>query len=476
MVTQAPKKSAVFAALAFTLSCIGLMIFVWTQFGGTIPFGAQGYRIHALFKETGLLVPNADVRIAGVNVGKVSSVQARGVNSYVTMDIDHQYAPVPVETRAILRQKTLLGEAYVELSAGNGAGPKFSDGGTIPSTHVEDTQQLDQVLSSFDKPTQRDLQELLNGSYTSLAGRGQDLNDAIGNLDPTFTELAALVGVLNEQQANVRGVIRNSATVLGTLGSRSADLQSLVNAGEQVLSTTAARNSELTATVNAMPPFLASLQTTLGTLQGTLRIAKPTLDALRPVTPLLRPALSELVALSGPAITLLHEAPSLLDAADAALPSITRFTTAFKPALDAILPAARELAPLISFIGVYNRELVAAMANLAGDLEAQSSANTPSGSAKYLRAVLGISPDSIYGQTIREPTNRNNTYFAPGELANIGRGGLLSANCNNTRNPAQVPLLLLMNVPCRVQPPFTWGHGIHSSYFPHLTRAPLPKK
>ncbi len=477
MVTQAPKRSAVFAALAFTLSCIGLMIFVWTQFGGTIPFGPQGYRIHALFKETGLLVPNADVRIAGVNVGKVTSVQARGVNSYVTMDIQHQYAPIPGDTRAILRQKTLLGEAYVELSTGNGAGPKFGDGGTIPSTHVEDAQQLDQVLGSFDKPTQRNLQALLNGTYMSLAGRGQDLNEAIGNLDPTFTEMAALAGVLNQQQASVRGVIRNSATVLDTLGSRSAALQTLIGAGEQVFSTTASRNAELTATVNSMPPFLTALRTTLGTLQTTLGIAKPSLDALRPVAPLLTPALNDLITLSGPAVKLLHEAPSLLHAADLALPSITRFSRAFKPAVDALLPAAREIAPVISFIGLYNRELVAAMANLAADLQASAPANTTSGMAHYIRAIIGLGPDSVYGQTVREPTNRANTYFAPGELANVGRGGLLSANCNNTHNPSQVPLkLLLANVPCRVQPAFNWGHGIAKSYYPHVTRAPTPKK
>src|SRR5579884_2632260 len=239
MVTQAPKRSAVFAALAFTLSCIGLIVFVWTQFGGSIPFAPQGYRIGALFKETGLLVPNADVRISGVNVGKVASVQARGIYSFVTMDIDHQYAPLPVDTDAILRQKTLLGEAYVELSTGTGSARKFADGATIPSSHVQDTQPLDRVLGSFDKPTQRNLQALLNGTYMSLAGRGQDLNDAIGNLDPTFTEMAALAGVLNQQQASVRGVIRNSATVLDTLGSRSAALQTLIGAGEQVFSTTA---------------------------------------------------------------------------------------------------------------------------------------------------------------------------------------------------------------------------------------------
>jgi hypothetical protein len=90
----------VLAAIAFTLSCLGLMIFVWTQFGGTVPFAAQGYRVNALFTETGLLVPNADVRIAGVNVGKVTNVQARGVNSYVTMDLQSQYAPIPGENAA----------------------------------------------------------------------------------------------------------------------------------------------------------------------------------------------------------------------------------------------------------------------------------------------------------------------------------------------------------------------------------------
>src|SRR5947209_7105591 len=343
MVTQAPRRSAVFAALAFTLSCIGLMIFVWTQFGGTVPFSPQGYRVHALFKETGLLVPGADVRISGVNVGKVTAVQARGVNSYVTMDIKQAYSPIPVDSRAILRQKTLLGEAYVELSPGTGSGPKFHDGGTIPAAQVESTQALDQVLGSFDRPTQRDLQALLDGTATALAGRGQDLNNTIGNLDPAVTELSAVVGALNQQQGDIRSVINNGATVLNALGSRSSDLQSLVTAGDQVLSATASESGALTATINALPPFETQLRTTLTTLNTTLGIARPSLDALRPLAPLLTPALNEVIQLSGPAVRLLHEAPSLLNAANAALPSITRFSLAFKPAVDALLPATREV-------------------------------------------------------------------------------------------------------------------------------------
>jgi hypothetical protein len=85
-----------------------------------------------------------------------------------------------------------------------------------------------------------------------------------------------------------------------------------------------------------------------------------------------------------------------------------------------------------------------------------------------------IANESIYGQSVREPSNRNNTYFAPGELSNISNGGLESASCANTSNPAQVPGG--KNVPCRVQPPFHWGHGILSAYYPHVTKAALPKK
>jgi ABC-type transporter Mla subunit MlaD len=266
--------------------------------------------------------------------------------------------------------------------------------------------------------------------------------------------------------------------VLTTLGDRSADLQSLVTAGDQVLSATAQRNTALTATVNALPPFLGQLRSTLGTLNTSLGLAKPSLAALKPVAPLLTPALSELIQLSGPAIKLLKEAPGLLDDATVALPAITRFVNAFHPAVDAILPAAQQLAPVISFMGLYSKELVTAMANLAADLQAQAPANTtaalgpiPAGQAKYLRSIIGLNDETVYGQSIREPTNRHNAYFSPGELANIAKGGLLSSDCNNVHNRSQFPLLTA-NVPCRVQPPFNWGSHAPttpSGYYPRVT-------
>jgi ABC-type transporter Mla subunit MlaD len=337
----------------------------------------------------------------------------------------------------------------------------------IPRSHVESTQQLDQVLSAFGRPTQRDLEAFLSGSAAALAGRGQDLNDALGNLDPTLTQLQAIFGVLDGERGDFQRLVRNSATVVSTLGARSGDLQSLVTAGDQVFSATTARDAALSATIDAMPPFLSRLRATLGTVNVTLADAKPTLDAFRPAAPLLAPALSETIALSGPTIALLHEAPSLLDASAKALPAATRFTRAFRPAMDALLPAVREVVPVISFIGLYHRELVTAMANLAADLEATAPASTNTGTAHYLRSMSGLGNESIFGQSVREPTSRANAYFAPGELAYVGRGGLLSASCANTQNASQSPFGFA-NVPCRVQPGFRWS-GI-TRYFPHVTR------
>jgi len=471
MVTQAPKRAAVLTAVGFALSCVGLVIFVWTQFGGTIPFAPQGYRVHATFNETGLLVPGADVRIAGVNVGRVAAVANRGVNSLVTIDLSQQYAPIPRDTRAILRQKTLLGEAYVALSTGNGSGPKIPDGGTIPRSQVGTTQQLDQVLGAFGKPTQQDLQAFLSGSATSLAGRGEDVNNAFGNLDPALADLNAIVGVLDGEQGSVRQLLRSGAAVFTTLGQRSADVRSLITAGDQVFSATAARNVALTATVNALPAFERQLRTTLDHARATLGIAKPSLDALLGAAPLLTPTLRGLITLSGPALKLLHAAPRLLDDSIVALPAIARFERAFHPALDALLPAVKQVSPIINFIGLYRTELVTAMANLAASLEATAPASTPGGSASYLRSLAVIGNESVFGHSVREPTNRSNTYFSPGELTNLSRGGLLAASCASAGNRSQSGFGF-KNVPCRVQPGFRWA-GL-TRYFPHVTAGSTP--
>jgi phospholipid/cholesterol/gamma-HCH transport system substrate-binding protein len=475
MVTQAPRRSALLLAVAFTLSCIGLIVFVWTQFGGTIPFAPQGYQVRALFRETGLLVPGADVRISGVDVGRVTAVNRRGSDSLVTMDIQRRYAPVPANTRAILRQKTLLGEAFIALSPGMGSAPKLRDGALLPRSQVAPTQQLDQILGAFGQPTQQDLTRFLSGNTAALAGRAEQFNSTLGNLDPAVASLRAVLAALDGDRGDLAGLLRNGATVLNTLGQRSAALQTLIRAGEEVFSATARRDRSLRATIDLLPEFLSRLRSTLNATGQTLALASPSVASLERSAPLLRPALRDVVALTGPALVLLHQAPRLIRDALVALPAIARFNRAFKPALNALLPAVRQITPVIELIGLYRRELTAAMGNLAASLEARAPAQTNGypdhpGLASYLRSISIVGNETPFGQSIREPTNRDNTYYAPGELAGLAHG-LQSASCANQGNVSQ-SRSGFQNVPCRVQPGFDWNRLVR--YFPHLTAGSGP--
>src|ERR1035437_4672948 len=117
---QRPSNGAMLSMAAFTASCIGLLLFLWISFGGSLPLAPQGYRFSVEFDQAVELATQAQVEISGVPIGQVVSVALdhRTGLSRAVIQIDRQFAPRPADTRAILRQKTLLGETYVELPDG----------------------------------------------------------------------------------------------------------------------------------------------------------------------------------------------------------------------------------------------------------------------------------------------------------------------------------------------------------------------
>src|SRR4051812_48810933 len=129
----------------FTAGCFGLLLFLWQSFGGSVPLHAQKYELRVSFPDATSLAEAADVRIAGVDVGKVGSKTLDRVTNRtrVNLLIDAQFAPLPKNTRAILREKTLLGETFVELTPGDPASGMFADHDVLPPGEVEGTTQLD---------------------------------------------------------------------------------------------------------------------------------------------------------------------------------------------------------------------------------------------------------------------------------------------------------------------------------------------
>src|SRR3954449_4489698 len=115
MQTSTPSFSRILVMVVFALSCFGLLLFLWLSFGGPIPLKPKGYRVEVGFPEATQLGLEADVRMAGVTIGKVrkKELDPRGNRTLATLEIDRKFAPIPKDAHAILRQKTLLGETYV---------------------------------------------------------------------------------------------------------------------------------------------------------------------------------------------------------------------------------------------------------------------------------------------------------------------------------------------------------------------------
>ena len=89
MQKQAPTIGRILAMVIFALSCFGILMFLWLSFGGPIPLQAKGYRFKADFSEAATLPVEADVRLAGVNVGKVKQkeLDKGGAATKVTIEL-----------------------------------------------------------------------------------------------------------------------------------------------------------------------------------------------------------------------------------------------------------------------------------------------------------------------------------------------------------------------------------------------------
>src|SRR3954463_9680609 len=202
MVKDAPGLGKIAAMVLFALSCFGLLLFLWLAFRGPVPLKPKGYRFHTSFAEAGQLSLEADVRISGVPVGKVKKITPDKVTgrSDVEIQLQSRYAPLPSDARAILRQKTLLGETYVELTPGHASAKTIPEGGALATSQVSDTVELDEILRSFDPKTRAAFQDWIQTQAQAIGHNGQDLNDALGNLAPFAEDTADIVNILNRQE------------------------------------------------------------------------------------------------------------------------------------------------------------------------------------------------------------------------------------------------------------------------------------
>src|SRR5918996_3689021 len=142
MQKQAPSIGRILVAVGFTLSCFALLLFLWLAFGGPIPLKPKSYQFTADFPEATTLALESDVRISGVTVGHIKHLELPPDENATraTLEIEPEFAPISSDARAILRQKTLLGETYIELTSGTNPDPAAAPVSLGAAANVSDAE------------------------------------------------------------------------------------------------------------------------------------------------------------------------------------------------------------------------------------------------------------------------------------------------------------------------------------------------
>ncbi len=479
----------------FALSCVGLLLFLWLSFGGTIPFAARGYEFRVSFPNAQELATQADVRIAGVSVGRVvgKELDPQGNRTIATIEMDNQFAPVHQDARAILREKTILGETYVELAPGTPHSPSVPDGGLLGRGQVQPAVQLDQIFNAFDPTTRRAFQVWQQELARALAGNDQNLNSVLGNLPHFAADATDVLQVMDIQHLAVVNLVANGGTVFAALSQNQAALRSLITSAEATFATTAANNEALAATFHVFPTFLMETRNTMARLQTFALNTDPLIRALVPVARQLGPTLHSVQVLSPDLRTLFVKLGPLVTASKTGLPAIRDVLLGATPLLGAIGPFLEQLNPILSWLSLHQQLTSDFISNGAAGIAAKSTAVGGSGvtcagapCGHYLRQFAPVGPETlaVYA-TARDANNRGNTYPPSLWLADpltFSAGGkypgsfaLPSWDCKNTGAPGDGSQPATSSTQaCRVAPLLPGAAGLYQ--IPHILQATYSSK
>ncbi len=425
MSKRAPSTAQLLVIAGFALSCFGILLFLWITFGGPTPFKAKPYEIHIPFREATQLAQQSDVRISGVSVGKVQDIVLAddGEHAMAEVNIEDKYGPIPKDTRAILRTKTLLGETYIELTPGSGNGPKLPDGGTLAAANIAESVQLDEIFRTFDASTRAAFQTWQQEAAVAIEGRGQALSYAFGELEPTFSEFDRLFRVLDSQRLAVKQLFSNGATTFRALRGREGQLASLIDNSDAVFRTTAARDRDIEALFRAFPTFQDESRLVLERFKAFAQNANPLMRQLVPAAEELSPTLIAFSRFAPEAKGFFEGFAPVIARAPTGFPALRKlFRDDFPPFLRALDPFLRNLNPVITGLGLYKHEITAAMANVSAMSNAVLPTNAAGVQVHYLRAMGPFNPESLARFPTRTTTNRNSAYSQPLAAKNLASG------------------------------------------------------
>ena len=250
---------------AFRWGLIGIVVLILLTYGGFTKFAnpfASPFTVHAVFANANSLRPDSLVRIAGVNVGKVSGISpVKGSQAAnVTMTISDNGLPIHSDATFWIRPRIFLeGNFFVDVNPGSPSAPQVSSGHTFPVQQSRDPVQLDQVLSSLQANTRANLQTLLKEYGTGLTKGGPSFAHSINYWLPAY-KYSGIVehDLLGFQPHDLSNAIYAQGDVSAAFDAHPQQLESLITDFNTTAAAFARKNLALQNAVGELPKTLAA--------------------------------------------------------------------------------------------------------------------------------------------------------------------------------------------------------------------------
>jgi phospholipid/cholesterol/gamma-HCH transport system substrate-binding protein len=243
-----------------------------------LPLIGGGDTYYAAFGEAGGLKANDEVRVAGVRVGKVQSVELDGDHVKVEFNVEDgvEFGP---ESSAGIKVKTLLGAMYLALEpAGEG---QMDEGTVIPQTRTSSPYDVVDAFSGLASTSERIDTDRLARSLDTMAGlmknTPEEFRAALKGMSALSTNIAARDEQLNELLDNMEKVSR-------VLADRNGDLVTLMEDGDKLFRALVARREAVHNLLTATTQLSRELTLLVEQTRADL---KPALDHLDNVVDML---------------------------------------------------------------------------------------------------------------------------------------------------------------------------------------------
>ncbi len=294
------------AALAVVLVLVVIALVLFT--------GGSSYTVNAIFENASQLVTGDEVEVAGTPIGTVSSITLTPDGlADVKMSISNSsYTPLREGTTATIRELSLSGVAnrYVELTLGAPGNATIPSGGRIDATHTTSEVDLDQLFNTLDAPTRKGLQQLIQGTASQYAGKGQIAQAAFQYLNPAIASSSMLFQELIAGAPAFSNFVVRSGKLLSDIAQRQSELSGVVENLSQVTDSLASQHVALGRSIAQLPAFESLADTTFINLRNSLNTLTPLVDESKPVAPRLAKLLVELRPLAQQAV------PTVIDLAN----------------------------------------------------------------------------------------------------------------------------------------------------------------